>query len=146
MSPLLPTKLNLPLGMVNVVDFQLVPRTSPRDPNAGSTLSSKSLSTMSAAVKSLTTGAIKDNKVMVFSKSYCPYCAKTKATLDGMGIKYGLFELDKMPEGGEVQDFLLELTKQRTVPNVFVNGKHIGGNDATQAAIKDGSFQKALSA
>ena len=56
--------------------------------------SSKSLSTMSAAVKSLTTGAIKDNKVMVFSKSYCPYCAKTKATLDGMGIKYGLFELD----------------------------------------------------
>ena len=56
--------------------------------------SSKSLSTMSAAVKTLTTGAIKDNKVMVFSKSYCPYCAKTKATLDGMGIKYGLFELD----------------------------------------------------
>eukprot|EP00598_Pedospumella_elongata_P007757 CAMPEP_0184986628 /NCGR_PEP_ID=MMETSP1098-20130426/17305_1 /TAXON_ID=89044 /ORGANISM="Spumella elongata, Strain CCAP 955/1" /LENGTH=101 /DNA_ID=CAMNT_0027510963 /DNA_START=136 /DNA_END=441 /DNA_ORIENTATION=- len=101
---------------------------------------------MSAAVKTLTTGAIKDNKVMVFSKSYCPYCAKTKATLDGMGIKYGLFELDKMPEGGEVQDFLLELTKQRTVPNVFVNGKHIGGNDATQAAIKDGSFQKALNA
>lgn len=51
----------------------------------------KSLSTISAA---LTTGAIKDNKVMVFSKSYCPYCAKTKSTLDGLGIKYGLFELD----------------------------------------------------
>lgn len=51
-----------------------------------------------------------------------------------------------MAEGSAIQDVLLELTKQRTVPNVFVKGKHIGGNDATQAAIKDGSFQKALNA
>jgi glutaredoxin 3 len=36
------------------------------------------------------------------------------------------------------------MTNQRTVPNVFVNGKHLGGNDATQAAIKDGSFMRML--
>ena len=54
----------------------------------------KNLSTMSATAKALTTNAIKDNKVMVFSKSYCPYCQKTKSTLDGLGIKYGVFELD----------------------------------------------------
>jgi len=51
-----------------------------------------------------------------------------------------------MSEGNDIQAVLLDLTKQRTVPNVFVNGKHIGGNDATQAAIKDGSFQAALKA
>ena len=54
------------------------------------------------------------------------------------------FIVQLMPEGADIQAALLEISKQRTVPNVFVNGKHIGGNDATQAAIKDGSFQIAL--
>lgn len=49
-----------------------------------------------------------------------------------------------MSEGDEIQAELLALTKQRTVPNVFVNGKHIGGNDDTQAALKNGAFQAAL--
>jgi glutaredoxin 3 len=49
---------------------------------------------MSTSAKGLTEKAIKDNKVMVFSKSYCPYCAKTKSTLQGLGIKFGVFELD----------------------------------------------------
>ncbi len=33
-------------------------------------------------------------------------------------------------DGPEIQDLLLQLTKQRTVPNVFINGKHIGGCDS----------------
>ena len=49
-----------------------------------------------------------------------------------------------MNEGAEIQAELLAMTKQRTVPNVFVNGKHIGGNDDTQAAIKSGAFQAAM--
>lgn len=49
-----------------------------------------------------------------------------------------------MSEGADIQAELLELTKQRTVPNVFVNGKHIGGNDDTHAALKNGAFQAAL--
>ena len=116
--------------------------------------------------------AIRDNKVVVFSKSTCPFCIKTKTTLTGLNIPFHAIELDvsgyitlnysslpisnsiyviflclqQRADGGDIQDALLELTKQRTVPNVFVNGKHIGGNDATQAAIKDGSFQAALKA
>jgi glutaredoxin 3 len=38
------------------------------------------------------------------------------------------------------------LSNQRTVPNVFVKGRHVGGNDATQAAIASGELQKALAA
>jgi len=34
-----------------------------------------------------------------------------------------------MPDGSAIQAALLELTGQRTVPNVFINGKHLGGND-----------------
>lgn len=40
-------------------------------------------------------------------------------------------------DGPEIQELLLELTKQRTVPNVFIKGQHIGGCDATMALHAD---------
>ena len=49
-----------------------------------------------------------------------------------------------MDDGADIQDALLELSGQRTVPNVFVKGKHLGGNDDTQAAVKSGEFQSML--
>jgi glutaredoxin 3 len=39
---------------------------------------------------------IDDNAVVVFSKSYCPYCKQTKNTLSSFGAKYAVFELDQM--------------------------------------------------
>ena len=38
---------------------------------------------------------IDDNAVVVFSKSYCPYCRSTKRTLDGLGAKYQHYELNQ---------------------------------------------------
>lgn len=42
-----------------------------------------------------------------------------------------------MEEGSEVQDALTKITGQRTVPNIFINGKHIGGNSDLQALGKE---------
>jgi glutaredoxin 3 len=68
--------------------------------------------------------------VVVFSKTYCPYCTATKALFDSLGVKYAVHELDKMGDDGpELQTALLKMTGQRTVPSVFVKGSHIGGND-----------------
>ena len=53
-------------------------------------------------------------------------------------------ELDEMPNGYAIQDELYRKTGQRTVPNVFVGGQHIGGNDDTQAAYRRGKLQKLL--
>ncbi|KAJ5990813.1 hypothetical protein N7499_011365 [Penicillium canescens] len=75
---------------------------------------------------------IDDNGVVVFSKSYCPYCNATKSTLRSLDATFECLELDKMEDGGEIQDALQELTKQRTVPNIFINHKHIGGNSDLQ--------------
>lgn len=41
-------------------------------------------------------GIIDDNSVVVFSKSYCPYCKATKSLLDTKGAKYFLMELDQV--------------------------------------------------
>jgi glutaredoxin 3 len=68
-------------------------------------------------------------KVTVFSKTYCPHCTATKALFAELKVPAKIHELDVLPDGGAMQDALLELTGQRTVPNVFINGKHLGGND-----------------
>lgn len=38
---------------------------------------------------------IKENPVMVFSKSYCPYCKATKKKLESLGVKYKAYELNE---------------------------------------------------
>ena len=55
-----------------------------------------------------------------------------------------VIELDKRPDGAQIQNALAGMTGQRSVPNVFVNGKHVGGNDDTQAAARSGSLQELL--
>ncbi|KAJ9100183.1 hypothetical protein QFC19_005716 [Naganishia cerealis] len=76
---------------------------------------------------------IKENPVFIASKSYCPYCHKTKQTIGSITKEAHIIELDELADGGELQNALFELTGQRTVPNVFIGGEHIGGNSDVQA-------------
>eukprot|EP00533_Pseudo-nitzschia_delicatissima_P012159 CAMPEP_0197277290 /NCGR_PEP_ID=MMETSP1432-20130617/16883_1 /TAXON_ID=44447 /ORGANISM="Pseudo-nitzschia delicatissima, Strain UNC1205" /LENGTH=184 /DNA_ID=CAMNT_0042743469 /DNA_START=23 /DNA_END=577 /DNA_ORIENTATION=+ len=88
---------------------------------------------------------VQNNKVVVFSKSYCPFCVATKNLFKAMNIDAEVLELDQMgKEGAEIQSALFDLTNQRSVPNVFVGGKHLGGNDDTQAAARNGKLQEML--
>lgn len=85
------------------------------------------------------------NDILVFSKSYCPYCDSTKALFAKMdGIQPKIIELDLVDNGAAIQAALQEMTGQRTVPNVFIKGTHIGGNDDTQLAAKTGKIKKML--
>ena len=88
--------------------------------------------------------AIDSNAIMVFSKTYCPYCSRAKSALADLNLKYEVYELDVRADGDAIQKALLDMTGQRTVPNVFVNGNHVGGCDKTLAAIADGSLQRML--
>lgn len=109
------------------------------------------------AIKTLITST----QVYVFSKSYCPYCIKAKQLLEKLDVKFGVKELDKMrktslhhkhnqsandavADGAEVQNVLQEMTGQRTVPNIFINGKHLGGCDTLQAQLASGELKKLL--
>ncbi|CEP15899.1 hypothetical protein [Parasitella parasitica] len=67
--------------------------------------------------------AIKNNKI--FPEEYCK---KAKALLDGYNIKYENIELDKNSDGDAIQEYLAKKTGQETVPNIFMNQKHIGGS------------------
>ncbi|KAJ3245230.1 hypothetical protein HDU78_009710 [Chytriomyces hyalinus] len=98
--------------------------------------------TMSA--KQLTEAAIASNKVVVFSKTHCPYCRKAKALLDSLGAQYEAVELDQRADGSEIQAYLAEKTGQRTVPNVFIGGKQIGGCDDVHALHAKGGLKPLL--
>jgi len=87
---------------------------------------------------------IDSNDVVVFSKSYCPFCDQTKELLKKMNVEFAVHELDQMEDGAEIQTSLLDMTGQRSVPNVFFKQQHIGGNDDTQLAAKEGKLQKLL--
>lgn len=99
---------------------------------------------LSATPKAQAQAAIETNKVMVFSKSYCPFCTKAKEALTKLNVQFEVLELDVVKDGDKIQNALEEMTKQRTVPNIFVKGQHVGGCDATLAKIADGSLQKML--
>ena len=47
-----------------------------------------------SAAKTRAQNLINDNAVVVFSKSYCPYCDSSKKLLDGLNAKYTTLELD----------------------------------------------------
>ena len=61
-----------------------------------------------------------------------------------MNIDAKVYELDNMDNGADIQSALLDISGQRTVPNVFVKGKHLGGNDDTQAAARSGKLEEIL--
>lgn len=48
-----------------------------------------------SAAKTRAQSLINDNAVVVFSKSYCPYCDSSKKLLDGLNAKYTALELDQ---------------------------------------------------
>merc|ERR1719427_7063 len=80
------------------------------------------------------------NTVMVFSKTTCPFCTKIKNLFEQLKVKIEVLELDQVVPSGDgaaVQAALLEKTGQRTVPNVFINGKHVGGHDDTMKLAGD---------
>merc|ERR1712045_531229 len=83
---------------------------------------------------------IAGNKVVVYSKTYCPYCTKTKDLLKSLGVDFKLIELDTVDNGSTIQAYLAEKTGQRTVPNIFIGGAHQGGNSDLQAAHQSGAL------
>uniref|UniRef100_A0A7S3NI43 Glutaredoxin domain-containing protein n=1 Tax=Aureoumbra lagunensis TaxID=44058 RepID=A0A7S3NI43_9STRA len=87
---------------------------------------------------------IKANDVVIFSKSYCPFCAKTKALFQSLNVDADIYELDQRDDGAEIQSKLKEKTGQSTVPNVFIKGEHLGGNDDTQRAHASGKLAELL--
>ena len=88
---------------------------------------------VSAETKDKVQNLIRTKPIFIASKTYCPFCTKTKNTISEITKDAYIIELDTIEDGAEIQAALLEITGQKTVPNVFIAGEHIGGNSDVQA-------------
>jgi glutaredoxin 3 len=103
----------------------------------------------STSVRQFIENETSQHQVVVWSKSYCPYCSSVKNLLQNSvtpkPTDVQIYELDRMPNGAAIQDELYKMTKQRTVPNVFINNRHVGGNDDCQQLHRTGQLKELLS-
>jgi glutaredoxin 3 len=81
-------------------------------------------------------------KVTVYSTTVCPYCVRAKMLLDKKGATYEEINLSKNPE---LRDEMLEKTGgKRTVPQIFIGDKHVGGCDDLYELELDGDLDQLL--
>ena len=88
-------------------------------------------------------GSSLQSPVIIFSKTYCPHSKRAKSILLE---KYSIVpppyvcELDTHALGPGLQEALLKATGRRTVPNVLISGRSIGGGDEIAKLDEDGEL------
>ena len=63
-------------------------------------------------------------EVAIFSIIGCPFCIRTKGKLEDLNLSFFDINLDKFKGARQL---MVEKTGRKTVPQIFFNGKHIGG-------------------
>jgi len=102
---------------------------------------------VSEDVRIFVDNTIKQKRVVVFSKTYCPYARKAKSLLQQYAIdpaKLEIIEIEKRPDCSEIQSYMKEITGASTVPRVFIGGECIGGGDDTARLHESGKLLKLL--
>lgn len=79
--------------------------------------------------------------VEIYTKSSCPFCYRAKALLDAKGIAFKEYEVST---DLSLQQAMRERSNQRTVPQIFINNRHIGGSDDLAAAANSGLLDELL--
>ena len=82
--------------------------------------------------------------VKIYSSDYCPYCSRAKALLAQRGVTdYEEIVVDGRPE---VRAQMTQITGRTSVPQIFINGQHVGGCDDIHALDRAGKLDPLLAA
>ena len=83
------------------------------------------------------------NKVVMYCTEVCPYCVRAEQLLKRKGISaIEKIRIDLQPE---MRDLMIEKTGRRTVPQIYINGEHLGGFDDMAALDRAGKLDVMLS-
>jgi glutaredoxin 3 len=83
-----------------------------------------------------------DERVIVYSQPFCGYCSAAKRLLKERGAAFT--EIDVMFESGRRAEMVERSGGRRTVPQIFIDGRHIGGYDDLSALDKAGELDHLL--
>lgn len=81
-------------------------------------------------------------QITVYSGPNCPYCQRAKALLAKKGVAYDDF--DVRADEGKLAEMMEKSNGKRTIPQIFINGQHIGGFDDLYALDSAGKLDPLL--
>ncbi len=81
-------------------------------------------------------------KIEIYTKDYCPYCTAAKELLKSKGVTYE--EKDVIENLNFLDEMLARSEGRKTVPQIFINDKLIGGFDDLSALNKSGKLDTLL--
>jgi glutaredoxin 3 len=83
-------------------------------------------------------------KIEIYTKAFCPYCSRAMRLLDSKGVEVEEFDISL---GGPKRTEMLDRAGGRsTVPQIFINDRHIGGSDDLAALEREGKLDALLAA
>jgi glutaredoxin 3 len=62
----------------------------------------------------------------MYTKSWCPYCERARALLKAKGVTFQEIDIESQPEQREE---MIRRSGRKTVPQIFIGARHIGGSD-----------------
>jgi len=77
-------------------------------------------------------------RVEIYSTMFCPYCARAKSLLERKGIAYS--NIDIMEDTAKRDEMLTRAGGRTSVPQIFIDGEHIGGFDDLYALDRAGKL------
>jgi glutaredoxin 3 len=83
-------------------------------------------------------------KIEIYTKFLCPYCSRAKALLSTKKAAYQ--EIDISTDGSLRAEMIGRANGRTTVPQIFINGAHIGGSDDLAALDHKGGLDQLLAA
>ena len=81
-------------------------------------------------------------QVEMYSSMFCPFCSRAKHLLTQKGVKFIEIDVDTSP--GRRNEMLERANGQHTVPQIFIDNRHVGGSDDLAALDRAGQLDGML--
>jgi glutaredoxin 3 len=80
-------------------------------------------------------------EVLLYVTSWCPYCRRAKALLTKKGLAFTEVDIEASAENRKA---MIDVSGRSTVPQIFINGTHVGGSDELHALDARGGLDQLL--
>jgi len=81
------------------------------------------------------------NEIIIYSTLICPYCNAAKRLLKSKDLDYQEIRVDK---GRQQRQIMMDKSGRTSVPQIFINGQHIGGFDDINALNRSGKLDQII--
>ena len=80
--------------------------------------------------------------VEIYTGPLCAHCDRAKALLNKKGVSFK--EINLASDPNKMDEMIKKTNGMRTIPQIFIDGHHIGGNDKLQALENEGKLNSLL--